>query len=224
MIHRSLAASALLAGASLALGGCCAWARALCPQPPVAGPARLSRDSPEEAVDYLIDAFRRRAPQDVYGSLHPEFIRATGGYSGMDFATGYDLYEAEFRADAERLARAPRREAEFLADGLARVVVADEEAGITLYFLNVPSSRVVLRDDLVPEIPGRVPPIGSSVVVEGDELRVTITAPLQGQGAFIDPATVRRVEFHDDWLLYDLKDPRNIELAEVLDRMGGSRP
>jgi hypothetical protein len=217
-----VAAALLLVGA--ALPGCCAWVRLLCPQPPVEGPPRLTRDSPEEAVGFVVDAFRRRSPGEVFESLHPDFVRDHGGFSGTEFATAYDLYEADFRADAERLATAPRRPTVHGEDGSAVIDVGDEEAGITLIFVNVPAGRVVLDDDVLPEIRDRLrlpaggarPRFGSAVAVEGDEVRVTVGASLGGNGAYVDPQSVRRVEFHDDWLLREVRNARNIRFVEAL--------
>ena len=229
---RTLASAAVLL-ACTALPGCCAWVRLICPQPLVEGPPRLTRDSPLEAVDFVVDAFRRRSPGEVFASLHPSFVAETGGYSGTEFATGYDLYEAEFREDAERLAGAPRGRPSARADGSVRVDVGDEEAGITLIFVNVPATRVVLDDDALPEIrdaltlpSGGAPPrLGSVVTVEGDRAGVRVGASLGGAGALVDPATVRRIEFHDDWLLRRVENARNIRFVDVLaERMRSQKP
>lgn len=222
-----IVAAVLLAAGPLP--GCCAFVRLVCPQPPVAAPPRLTRDSPLEAVDFVVDAFRRRSPGEVYASLHRDFVEETGGYSGTEFATAYDLYEAEFREDAERLSRAPRGTPATLPDGSVRIDVGDEEAGITLTFVNVPSGRVVLADDVLPEIREALPPgpsgepvrLGSLAAVEGDSLRIAVGAPLAGNGGFVDPRTVRRVEFHDDWLLRRVENARNIRFVDVLAERAG---
>ena len=82
--------SVLLLSAALALPGCCGFARAFCPVSQATGPARLQRDSADEAVDYLVDAFRRRSVADIYQSLHPEFRAQYGSFSQAEFTSAFD--------------------------------------------------------------------------------------------------------------------------------------
>lgn len=213
----------LLSLAAAPLGGCCAIARSLCGVPVPLSPPRASRDSPAEAVDFLVDAIRRRAPGEVFASLDPDFVAANGGFSFGEFATGWDRLEQDFRDDAERLARAVKDPPE-MQGAIAWVFVHDATASVRLAFRNRPAARVTLDDPELPEIAGvEMPDVSRLVSVEGDDLVVAARVPLHGHGGFVDPARVRRVEFHQDWLLVDIQEPRNIRFVDrMLEEMKGA--
>jgi hypothetical protein len=207
-----LAALALAAGGA-PLGGCCALALKMCDCPPQTVPQRATRDTPGGSVDYLVEAFRRRAPAEVYESLHPDFVASRGGFSLGDFATAFAYWEDDFRADAERLAVATRDPVQ-MKDGRAWIHLSEGDASVWLVFQNRPASRVLLDDEVVQEIPGALPSLAEAVAVEGDGLVLRRPIPLQGLGDMVDPAAVRRVELFQDWLLYEIVEPRNIRFVD----------
>lgn len=224
---RPILGACLTAAAALPLAGCCALIAPFCEVEAAATPPRVTRDTPGGAVDFLVDAMRRSAPAEIYESLHPEFIRREGDFSLGEFAAAFDRYKEEFAADAARLAGATKDAPRLGADGLATVRVHDGDAELHLTFRNRPASRVVIDDDLIDApIVGAVPDLREIVSVEGDALRVNAGLPLQGQGDFVDPARIRRVELYQDWLLVGVRvpDPRSIRFLRVIEETKGGRP
>lgn len=218
------AAAVLAAAAASSLGGCCELVRSMCPFPvPETPKAVTARDTPLASVDFLIDAFRRRAPNDIYATLHPAFVEKEGGFSAFDFANAYTFYEDEFQADAVRLAAATKEPPRW-KEGTAWVHVHDGSMSVWLVFVNRPASRVVVEDDLNPEIRGAIAPLDQMVEVRGDTLVVTGAIPLQGQGDFVEPGKVRRVELFHDWLLYRVHEPKGIRFVDkVMEDAKGAR-
>ncbi|MCE9636965.1 MAG: hypothetical protein K8T90_14775 [Planctomycetes bacterium] len=212
---RAILGTAVLIAVATPLGGCCTIARSMCAIEAPKTPQAATRDTPNGAVDFIISAFRRKAPTELYESLHPDFIAKEGGFSAGDFANAFNHFEADFRADGEVLAVA-RRAAPRAKDGVMWVKIEDAQTSVWLVFKNRPGSRVLVDDDVASEIRGAVPDLSEMVAVEGDGLRLTRPIPLQGQGDFVDPAHVRRVELYQDWLLYAVVQPKNIRFVDRL--------
>jgi hypothetical protein len=219
---RAILAVLVAVAAAAPLGGCCAIARSMCAFPAQTTPQRASRDTPDGAVDVVVEAFRRRAPGEIYESLHPEFVARNGAFSLSDFSTAFSYYESDFRADAERLARAKRTPVR-MKDGLAWIFLQDGDASLWLVLKNRPGSRVLLDDEVVDEIRGALPDLSEVVAVDGDGLVLRQSLPLQGQGDFVDPSKVRRVELFQDWLLYEVVQPKNIRFVDrIVEEMKGA--
>ncbi len=150
--------------------GCCDLAHLVCPCPPpiVCPPGALTRDTPDHAVDFLIDAFRNRRVGDIYESFHPDFIHENGDFPASDFDVAYHRYEEDFTADALSLISATRawlppqhvRDRETGADLglLAFVKMVNLQTGAQVLFAlkNRPKIRIVTTDRFVRTI-GPVP-------------------------------------------------------------------
>src|SRR3989442_1565962 len=106
MLGRTIRLVALLV-VSACLPGCFVFC-ALCNAPLPRSPAKGDRDTPEAAVAWLVDAFRRDAVLDIYESLHEDFKAENGGFSANDFNAAYAKYRDDFEADARNLADARR--------------------------------------------------------------------------------------------------------------------
>lgn len=201
---------AALIGASLALPGCCGIARVMCEVKAPQSPARGTRDSPEEAVDYLVDAFRNRRINDIYTSLHPDFRRENGGFTQEQFQYVYDKYEQDFVADAGSLAASERTllkvdETNHLA--FMRLVNASTGAEVVVVFMDQPKIRVVTKDDFVGTIGGPVE-MSDLVTLSEGRLRLPADFPLTSienvqpeTVAGLASSDVLRVEIHHDWLV-----------------------
>lgn len=223
---RTPIAALVLALAAAPLGGCCAIARTVCDIPAPETPQRNARDTPLRAVDYIIDAFTRRAPSEIYESLHPAFIEKEGGFSAAQFATAYDRFEPEFRADGARLKKAIRDKPRRKGAEMWVYVHDDEGASVWLVFVNRPGSRVLLDQEFDDEIVDDLPEggVAAMVAVDGDGLALTRPVGLRGRGGDVDPASVRRVEIYQDWLLYGVAQPRNIRFVDrIVAEMKGAR-
>lgn len=216
----------VLAACSAPVTGCCAIALTMCDLE-VPKPVCATADTPLGAVDHLIQALRNRSPADVYEALHPDYRLAVveGGFSLNEFAAAFDHYQADFESDAELLAGARRTGPVVLAPGVQSVRLDAGDASVVLVFRNEPASRVFVDDpDFPGPIRGRIPGVPAMVDVQGDGLAVTRPVPLQGQGDFVDPAKIRRVELYDEWLLYDVREPRNIRFVNrIREEMKGDR-
>jgi hypothetical protein len=211
-VKQSLLAASLVVAASV-LGGCSTIAHAIWPCiQPVCPPGRLTRETPDDAVDFLIDAFKNRRITDIYDSFHPEFIREKGGFSLGDFTLAYEHFEQDFVADAESLANAGRgwMEPQQSAIGvLAGVRLRNTATGAEIVFAlqNHPKIRVVTTDRFVGMIEG---PVDKSVMLrlEGGRLGLPADFPLTSIDgvspqtvAGLDASKVVRVEIADDWLV-----------------------
>lgn len=212
------ACAAVLAAALLAAPGCCGIARAMCPSPPPATARHgITRDTPRDTIRFLVDAIKRNNPSDIYATLHPKFVQASGGYSLSEFVSAYEYFREEFQSDAARLDEAIVDEP-FDRDGLRWWKVHDGDAYVYLAFINQPRARVLLDDEYIPEIVSRVGSVSRAVEVDGDTLVVTAPIPLQGQGSLVSESMVKRVEISNDWLVYDMREPQGIQFADVIQR------
>jgi len=203
----------LLVAVALSLPGCCGLARMTCGIEPPPSPPRLTRDTPHEAVDFLVDAFRNRRIQELYESLHSGFVAENGDFSASDFATGYERIEPELLADAEAIATAQRSDV-VMRDGLAWIFVESGDRSVWLAFQNQPATLVKAEHGFLGrvELHGSVESLSASLEAGQDGLVVTRPVPLEGRS--VDPASVLRVELHQDWLLRHVAEPRGIQFVD----------
>lgn len=209
-----------LAASLLAAPGCCGIARAMCPSPPAAtARTGITRDTPRDTIRYLVDAIKRNNASDIYATLHPRFVDASGGYSLSEFVSAYEYFRDEFQQDAARLERATIDEP-FERDGLRWWKVHDGDASVYLAFINLPRARVLLDDEYIPEIVSRVGKVSGAVAVDAasDQLVVTALIPLQGQGSLVTESMIKRVEISNDWLVWDMREPQGIQFADVIQK------
>lgn len=214
---RHLSRLVLLLAVALLLPGClCA---VFCRTPAPESPPRLTRDTPQEAVDFLVDSFENRRIQDIYTSLHPEFVESNGDFSAGEFTALYNEYEADFLADASTLSVADRSQVAYGTSGqVAGITLAGGGARITLYFKNRPAYRVVLKDPDVGAIPGTLISMTDAVAVQGDVVGVVQPLSLQGIPG-VRPGEVKRIELHDDWLLWAIQDPEGIRFLDRIEAL-----
>jgi hypothetical protein len=214
-VTQRLAATVLLAVLALALSGCCSVWAAFCREEPPRSPPRFTRDTPQEAVDFLVDAFQNRRVREVYDSLHPDFVREQGGFSRAEFASGYGRIESHLTADAARI-QAARRSDTVWRDGLAFVYVESADMSVWLAFQNRPATQVKAEDpDFGPvEVASTLEDLAAAIEVSSGG--VFVTAPARLEGHPVDPDSVVRVAFHHDWLLRHVMEPRNVRFVERL--------
>ncbi len=220
----------LLVVAASALPGCGTFCAVFCRQDPVKSPPRATRDTPEEAIDFLIESFRNRRVNDIFESLHPAFVRENGEFTAAEFNAGYERYEAAFLADAESLAAAMRSPVTYLENG-AGITVRNFQNGaeVTLWFQKVPRVRILTSDDWVPELSGPVDVEGLFAIEEGRlflarEIDLTAIPGVESATvAGLRGEDVRRFEVHDDWLVRQVQGARNIQFLDKLDEYVGGR-
>lgn len=215
----------VLCAAALPHTGCCALAVSWCDIEAPRSPPRLTRDTPDGAIDYLVDAIERRAARDVYFSLHPDFVKESGDFSLQEFLAGFERFEPEFRKDAAKLRGARRTQPRYSPDGaMCRIDLASGDASVSLVFRNRPVAEMTFDDPQVGELTSpELPRLDEVFTVDGDGLVLQRALPLGGQGEWIDLARLRRVAVHQDWLLYVVAQPRNIEFAERLKAVKGAQ-
>lgn len=212
-MHRLLQIAFILA-LSVGLSGCCSWCNLICRTAAPESPPRLTRDAPRDAVDFLVDSFENRRIQDIYKSLHPEFVQSNGDFSAGDFTALYNEYEPDFLADAATLSVAQRSAVAYGSDrSVAGITLVNGASKITLYFKNRPAYRVVLTDPDVGAIPGTLISMADAVAVDGDQVGVLQPLSLQGI-AGVRPEEIKRIEIHDDWLLWAIQDPEGIRFLD----------
>lgn len=207
-----------LACALIPSAGCCAI---FCRRDPPPAPSRLRRDSPHDTIRFLVDAIRRRGTTEIYETLHPAFVTASGDYSLADFSAGFDYFEDEFRADADRLDRAVLGEP-IVDQGITWVSVKEGTSSADIGFVNVPTLRVSVDDEFFPEITAKIPRVSRVATIEDDTLLIAVPIPLGGQGASVAGAAVKRVELANNWLLYDIRNTSGIRIADVLKNESGA--
>lgn len=214
----------LLLLSAFALPGCCGFARAFCPVKAPDAPPRLHRDTAEEAIDYLVDAFRRRDRADIYQSLHPDFRAQYGGFSQAEFTSAFDEYEHLFREDAEDFAQAQRTPTAKSANGVFQGVRLDSLSGqmtVLLVFKRTTRAYVKLDDDFVPESLGAVPSMGETLQIEDGW--VFLKEPVYFEGlSGVSPDQAVRLELHDDWLLHDVRNASGVRFIDRLRQMQGN--
>lgn len=208
----------LVLAAATALPGCCSLARALCPvEPALVADTRLTRDTPEESLDYLVAAFRDRRIADIYDSLHPDFRARYGDFSLAEFTSAFEEYEDLFQEDAERLRTADRAPTQLNPEGThaALAVRSGDMRGLIL-FRRRDIAYVKLRDDFVPESRAVTPPIGSIVAIEDGWVRPTQPVRFEGlQG--VDPSAILRLEYRQEWLVHELRDVQGVRFLERIE-------
>ncbi len=202
------------------LGGCCAVAHILCPLEPPASPARLTRDTPDEAVEFLIEAMGERRVRELYDSLHPQLVAEWGGFGVQDFRTAFLHYEDDFAEDAAVLASADRSAVEY--DGAeARMTLTAGDRRLTVHLRDAPSALVRVDDDFFGTVVetsalGREAPFR----VDADRLHIQLTLPLPSEGIALESVT--RVELRHDWQVVGWSDARNIRFLDRVREALGS--
>jgi hypothetical protein len=206
----------LLAVAALTLPGCPLVRFLVCRHEPDPAPLALTRDTPEKAVEYFVDALLRERTREMYESLHPDLVEELDGVSLSDFTGAYHATKEDFAADAALLDEAERSQVTY--EGRRAVVtLASGDAHITLILEDRPRSRIELEDDFFPpgsHVDGTFDPDGA-LRVEGDALVVT-TAIALPEGVAPGPDAVKRVSLHHDWLLRSWRDAEGIQFLDRL--------
>ena len=208
----------LMLAAALTLPGCCSIARALCPvEQPTVGDTRLTRDTPEESLDYLTAAFRDRRIKDIYDSLHPDFRAQYGDFSQAELTSAFEEYEDLFKEDAERLRTAERGATRYNPEGTFGVIALhDGDMSAIVIFKRRDVAYVKLRDDFVPESRAVTPPLGSFISI--DDGWVTPTQPVRFEGLTgVDPSAILRLEYRQEWLIHELRDVRGVRFLERIE-------
>jgi hypothetical protein len=199
------------------LGGCAALAHTMFPCPvPNCPPGRMTRETPEDALEFLIDAFKNRRIGDIYDTFHPAFVRENGDFTKEQFSVAYEHFEQDFLADAESLSHADsgwmaptQVEIRGVPATLSGVRLRNPQNGAEIVFAlqNRPKLRVVTNDRFVGLIEG---PIEKDVVVRLSNGTLSLPAdiPLTSienvapeSVAPLSSANVVRVEITDDWLV-----------------------
>jgi hypothetical protein len=202
----SVAAAALLLAASTT-SGCGTIAHWIWPCPVQPPSSRLTRDTPEDAVDFLVEAFKNRNAGDLYHSLHPDFVKENGGFAQDEFQLAYEHYEADFAADAANLVDADRNIR--MVRGEAVVTLSNPKTGAFFPFVLVdrPKIRIVTKNPFVPPIEDAVD-MHALVRIEDGRLALPADFPLTSianlskeTAAALKTEDILRVEFFDDWLV-----------------------
>lgn len=214
-MHGRRLGALVLAAAALCPAGCCSVAQVLCGIEAPRAPLAATRDAPLGSLDFLAEAFERRAITEIFESLHGDFVSVHGNFSASEFAAAYERYEDLFRSDAETLREADRTPV-VMQNGDAWVRVTRGATFAVLVFRNSPRYRIHLKHPDVPWIEGRLADISSSISLEGGVLRVVHPLGLEGYEG-ISPDLVKRVELYDDWLLADVPEWSGIRFLERLE-------
>ncbi len=204
--------------AALVLSGCCSLARGLCPVEQPARPyTRLTRDTPEEALDFLIEAFRDRRIADIYATLHPDFRESqhAGGFSLSEFTSAFEEYEQLFQDDAADFAAAERSPVQRSADGqYASIALRHGDMGAIVLFRRRDVAFARFDDDFVSSSTAFVQPLGSMLQFDDDGwLQPTQKVHFDGVRG-ISASDVVRLEYRREWLVYDLRDVRGVRFVE----------
>jgi hypothetical protein len=222
---RQLLAAALLVVAASVLSGCTMIAHAIWPCPEQPPSSRLTRDTPDEAVDFLTDAFENRRVGDIYVSLHPQFVRENGDFSQADFQLAYERWEEDFIADGRNMAEAERT---FRPLSGAEVVVeltnASTGAFLPIVLVDRPKIRVVTTNPFIAPIEG---PVDMKALVRLADGRLALPADFALTSIEnVRPATVAglksedvvRVEFFHDWLVrsVDVARAKNVRFMDKI--------
>ncbi len=204
----------LVVGLGVSLPGCCAL---FCRVPAPEGAPRLHRDFPDEAVDFTVDAFRNRRIRDIYASLHPEFRERYGSFSLGDFTAAFREYEDLFRQDAERFAKSDRSAVQYSRDGkFAGILLIEGDMSAELVFKNRPIANVRLDDEFVPESSAPIGSLAEVIQIEDGYLFPRVPVAFDGlRGA--SPTSLARLEYHNDWLIWDIRNPRNVKFLERIE-------
>lgn len=215
----------LVAVAALCLTGCCSLARLACGIEAPPSPPRGNRDTPDAAVDFLIDAFRNRRIDDIYKSFHPSFTAENGSFSQSDFSVAYDHYEADFAADAETMAAAQRKVPPATGN-VVEVELTDATTGayLVLTFENQPRIRIATKNPFARSIEG---PVDMHALVKLESGRLTLPQNFAltsienlspELAAALKSADILRVEISDDWLVRGI-DPARSKNIRFVDKI-----
>lgn len=217
--------AALVALAAFATPGCCAIAQMTCGFPVPKSPPRGNRDTPEAAVDYLVDAFKNRRIDDIYNSFHPSFTAENGSFTEQDFAVAYSHYEADFLADAETMAAAGRKIPETTGSTvLVELTDASTGAYLPIAFENRPRIRIVTKHPVIGTLEGAVD-MRALVKLEKGRLALPANFALTSienvspeAANALKSSDVVRVEISDDWLVraIDPSQSRNIRFVDKI--------
>ena len=217
--------AALVVAAAFAAPGCCALAQMACGFPVATSPPKGNRDTPGDAVDYLIDAFRRRDIDAIYKSFHPQFTAENGQFSEGDFAIAYDHYESDFAADAETMAAAEHRVPKTTGNTVV-VELVDEKSGayLPITLENRPRIQIVTTNGFVGTIEGTID-MRALVRLENGRLTLPQDFPLTSienvspeAAKALKSSDIVRVEISDDWLVraIDARRSRNIKFVDKI--------
>jgi hypothetical protein len=194
------------------IGGCCVVAHALCPLEPPASPAPLTRDTPEEAVEFLIEAMGERRIKELYDSLHPRLVEDWGGFGVQDFRTAFLHYEDDFAEDASVLAGADRSETRYV-DGVAEITLSSGDRRLTVHLVDAPSSLIRVDDEFFGTVRDSASfEPAAAYRLDGDRLRIELTLPLPADG--IAPESITRLELRHDWQIVGWSDANNIRFLD----------
>ncbi len=215
---RSRALLGLALAVALGLPGCCSLARGLCPvEQALKENTRLTRDTPDESLDYLVEAFRDRRVADIYNSLHPDFRDRYGGFSLAEFTSAFEEYEDLFREDAGNLGSAKREPAKYSVNGLlGGIQAASGDMRAILVFKRVDKAFVKRVGGRVRESEAPIQPIGSMLQAEDGLIMPTLPVKFAGMSD-AEPHQIVRLEYRVEWLLYELRDVHGIRFVERIE-------
>jgi len=205
-----------LFGLAVALSSCCSLARLVCDIEAPPDPSPHTRDTPQEAVDFLIEAFEESRISAIYESLHGDFIERWGAFSASDFAVAFEEYEHLFEEDARSLRASNRSEIHLDDNGDAYIRLQSGDTMAVLVFRNEPAYRVLTDDDDIGGTSGRLGSLEGSLATEGGDLSITRALPLN-ELVGLPANRIKRLEFHRDWLLYRVSDYEGIRFLERLE-------
>lgn len=218
------ATHAALLLAALITGGCCQFAHLVCPCENPRCPA-TSRQTPEELVDLLVDAFRNGRIGDIYDSFHPAFVEQNGKFTETEFEVAYRKWREDFAADAETLAGAKRSVHEG-KDGRVLVELEDArtQAYLPLVLENRPRLRVVTRNDFIGTQGGPYD-VHKFVQLQNGKLQLpseidlaSVTGLPPEATSQLTSADIRSVELTDYWTVRDI-DPARCRNIRFLDKL-----
>jgi len=203
--------------------GCRTFCAIFCGEPPPSPPG-LTRDTPEEALDFIRAAFASDNLRDQFESLHEAFT-GRQGITYTKLALAHDARPGAFAKMTRYLAEA-RIESVERSDSFATAAGPRRAARVTLsvpgggrgVFIVVDEPRYLLvtGDGEVPRKTGILGGQEAGVRVRDGQLEASLRVPL-GRSAPADGAEVRRLEIHGDWLLYDIESLEGFDefLGEV---------
>ena len=215
----------LIVVAAFSASGCCALAQMTCGFPVPKSPPKGNRDTPDEAISYLIDAFRDRRIDDIYKSFHPDFTAENGAFSEGDFAAAYSHYEADFAADAETMAAAERKIPETFGSVVV-VELSDAKTGayLPITLENRPRIQIVTKNAFIGTIEGAVD-MRALVKLEDGRLTLPQNFPLTSienlspeAAKALKSSDILRIEISDDWLVrgIDARQSKNIRFVDKI--------
>ncbi len=207
----------LLAVSGMALSGCCSLARAICPvEPPLTSDTRLTRDTPNEALDYLIAGIEDRRIADIFDCLHPDFIARHGGFSLAEFTSAFDEFESSFAEDAKNLSAASRTQMRHWREGdraFASIAVNNDGMSAVIVFQRRDIAFIKTTNDFVAESRAVIAPL--EAFLRNDEGRIVPRWPVRFDGmAAVAPDEIVRLEFRREWLVHELRDVIGVRLIE----------